>query len=56
MYINGILISQNAYAYKTSSSFASDATVPTRFLAYINAKNGTYLIAVGDRIQFVYTY
>jgi hypothetical protein len=56
MYINGILISQNAYAYKTSSSFASDATVPTPFLAYINAKNGTYLIAVGDRVQFVYTY
>jgi hypothetical protein len=56
MYINGILISQNAYAYKTSSSFATDATVPTPFLAYINAKNGTYLIAVGDRVQFVYTY
>jgi hypothetical protein len=56
MYINGILISQNAYAYKTSSSFASDATVPTPFLAYINAKNGTYLIAVGDRVQFVYSY
>ena len=56
MYINGILISQNAYAYKTSSSFATDATVPTSYLAYINAKNGTYLIAVGDRIQFVYTY
>ncbi len=56
MYINGILISQNAYAYKTSSSFATDATVPTLYLAYINAKNGTYLIAVGDRIQFVYTY
>ena len=56
MYINGILISQNAYAYKTSSSFASDATVPTPYLAYINAKNGTYLIAVGDRVQFVYTY
>jgi hypothetical protein len=56
MYINGILISQNAYAYKTSSSFASDATVPTPFLAYINSKNGTYLIAVGDRVQFVYSY
>ncbi len=56
MYINGILISQNAYAYKTSSSFASDATVPTPYLAYINAKNGTYLIAVGDRVQFVYSY
>jgi hypothetical protein len=56
MYINGILISQNAYAYKTSSSFATDATVPTSYLAYINTKNGTYLIAVGDRIQFVYTY
>ena len=56
MYINGILISQNAYVYKTSSSFATDATVPTPFLAYINAKNGTYLIAVGDRVQFVYTY
>jgi hypothetical protein len=56
MYINGILISQNAYTYKTSSSFATDATVPTPFLAYINAKNGTYLIAVGDRVQFVYTY
>ena len=56
MYINGILISQNAYAYKTSSSFATDATVPTSYLAYINAKNGTYLIAVGDRVQFVYTY
>jgi hypothetical protein len=56
MYINGILISQNAYAYKTSSSFATDATVPTPFLAYINAKNGTYLIAVGDRVQFVYSY
>ena len=56
MYINGILISQNAYAYKTSSSFAADATVPTPFLAYINAKNGTYLIAVGDRVQFVYSY
>jgi len=56
MFINGILISQNAYAYKTSSSFAADATVPTPFLAYINAKNGTYLIAVGDRVQFVYSY
>ncbi|MFZ9160070.1 MAG: hypothetical protein ACO206_05275, partial [Aquirufa sp.] len=56
MYINGILISQNAYAYKTSSSFATDATVPTLYLAYINTKNGTYLIAVGDRIQFVYSY
>jgi hypothetical protein len=56
MYINGILISQNAYAYKTSSSFATDATVPTPYLAYINAKNGTYLIAVGDRVQFVYSY
>ncbi len=56
MYINGILISQNAYAYKTSGSFATDATVPTSYLAYINAKNGTYLIAVGDRVQFVYTY
>jgi hypothetical protein len=56
MYINGILISQNAYTYKTSSSFATDATVPTPFLAYVNAKNGTYLIAVGDRVQFVYTY
>ena len=56
MFINGILISQNAYAYKTSSSFATDATVPTPFLAYINAKNGTYLIAVGDRVQFVYSY
>jgi len=56
MYINGILISQNAYAYKTSSSFATDATAPTPYLAYINAKNGTYLIAVGDRVQFVYSY
>jgi hypothetical protein len=56
MYINGILISQNAYVYKTSSSFAIDATVPTPYLAYINAKNGTYLIAVGDRVQFVYSY
>lgn len=56
MYINGILISQNAYAYKTSSSFATDATVPTPFLAYINTKNGTYSIAVGDRVQFVYSY
>ena len=56
MYINGILISQNAYTYKTSSSFATDAIVPTPFLAYINAKNGTYLIAVGDRVQFVYSY
>lgn len=56
MYINGILISQNAYAYKTSSSFATDATVPTSYLAYINTKNGTYSIAVGDRIQFVYSY
>ncbi len=56
MYINGILISQNAYAYKTSNSFATDAIVPTPFLAYINSKNGTYLIAVGDRVQFVYSY
>jgi len=56
MYINGILISQNAYAYKTSSSFATDATMPTPYLAYINAKNGIYLIAVGDRVQFVYSY
>ena len=56
MYVNGILISQNAYSYKTSSAFTTTATSPTPFLAYITANNGSYVIALGDRIQFVYLY
>lgn len=56
MYVNGILISQNAYSYKTSSTFSTNATLPTPFLAYVTANNGSYTIALGDRIQFVYSY
>ena len=56
MYVNGILISQNAYSYKTSSAFSTNATSPTPFLAYVTANNGSYTIALGDRIQFVYSY
>ena len=56
MYVNGILISQNAYSYKTTSAFSTNATVPTPYLAYVTANNGSYVIAVGDRIQFVYSY
>lgn len=56
MYVNGILISQNAYSYKTSSAFSTNATSPTPFLAYVTANNGSYVIALGDRIQFVYSY
>jgi hypothetical protein len=56
MYVNGILISQNAYSYKTSNTYLTNATVPTPYLAYVTANNGSYVIAVGDRIQFVYTY
>jgi hypothetical protein len=56
MFVNGILISQNAYSYKTSSAFSANATVPTPFLAYVTANNGSYVIALGDRIQFVYSY
>ena len=56
MYVNGILISQNAYSYKTSSAFSTNATLPTPFLAYVTANNGSYVIALGDRIQFVYSY
>jgi hypothetical protein len=56
MYVNGILISQNAYSYKTTNSFSTNATVPTPYLAYVTANNGSYSIALGDRIQFVYTY
>jgi hypothetical protein len=56
MYINGILISQNAYSYQTSSSFNSTTSTPTRFLTYLNTYNGTYAISVGDRVQFVYFY
>lgn len=56
MYVNGILISQNAYVYKTTSAFTTTATSPTPFLAYVTANNGSYVIALGDRIQFVYSY
>jgi hypothetical protein len=56
MYINGILISQNAFVYKTSSAFTTTAIAPTPFLAYVTMNNGSYAIALGDRIQFVYTY
>lgn len=56
MYVNGILISQNAYSYKTSNTFSTNATEPTPFLAYVTNNNGSYAIAVGDRIQFVYSY
>ncbi len=56
MYVNGILISQNAYVYKTTSAFTTTATSPTPFLAYVTANNGSYTIALGDRIQFVYSY
>ncbi|USQ03656.1 hypothetical protein [Aquirufa antheringensis] len=56
MYVNGILISQNAYSYKTTSAFTTTATSPTPFLAYVTANNGSYVIALGDRIQFVYSY
>ena len=56
MYVNGILISQNAYSYKTTSAFSTNATSPTPFLAYVTANNGSYVIALGDRIQFVYSY
>lgn len=56
MYINGILISQNAYVYKTSNTFATNSNVPTPYLAYVNTYNGSYVIAVGDRVQFVYSY
>ncbi len=56
MYVNGILISQNAYVYKTTSAFTTTATAPTPFLAYVTANNGSYVIALGDRIQFVYSY
>lgn len=56
MYVNGILISQNAYSYKTTSAFSTNATVPTPYLAYNTANNGSYVIALGDRIQFVYSY
>jgi hypothetical protein len=56
MYVNGILISQNAYSYKTTSAFSTNATVPTPYLAYVTANNGSYTIALGDRIQFVYSY
>jgi hypothetical protein len=56
MYVNGILISQNAFVYKTSSAFTTSATSPTPFLAYVTANNGSYTIALGDRIQFVYSY
>ena len=56
MYVNGILISQNAYSYKTTGAFSTNATVPTPFLAYVTANNGSYVIALGDRIQFVYSY
>ena len=56
MYVNGILISQNAYSYKTTSAFSTNATVPTPYLAYVTSNNGSYVIAVGDRIQFVYSY
>jgi hypothetical protein len=30
--------------------------VPTPYLAYNTANNGSYVIALGDRIQFVYSY
>ena len=56
MYVNGILISQNAFVYKTTSAFTTTATAPTPFLAYVTANNGSYTIALGDRIQFVYSY
>jgi hypothetical protein len=56
MFVNGILISQNAYSYKTTSAFTTTATAPTPFLAYVTANNGSYVIALGDRIQFVYSY
>lgn len=56
MYVNGILISQNAYSYKTTSAFSTNATAPTPYLAYNTANNGSYVIALGDRIQFVYSY
>ncbi|MFD3408267.1 hypothetical protein SKC37_06335 [Aquirufa sp. HETE-83D] len=56
MYVNGILISQNAFVYKTTSAFTTTATAPTPFLAYVTANNGSYVIALGDRIQFVYSY
>lgn len=56
MYVNGILISQNAYSYKTTNGFTTTATAPTPFLAYVTANNGSYTIALGDRIQFVYSY
>ena len=56
MYVNGILISQNAYSYKTTSAFSTNAIVPTPYLAYNTANNGSYVIALGDRIQFVYSY
>ncbi len=56
MYVNGILISQNAYSYKTTSAFSTNATMPTPYLAYVTANNGSYVIVLGDRIQFVYSY
>ena len=56
MFVNGILISQNAYTYQTTSSFNSTTTTPTRYLSYVNTYNGTYAISAGDRIQFLYYY
>jgi hypothetical protein len=56
MFVNGILISQNAYSYQTTSSFNSTTTTPTRFLTYVSTYNGSYTISAGDRIQFVYYY
>jgi hypothetical protein len=56
MFINGILISQNAYSYQTSGSFNSTTATPTRYLTYVNTYNGSYTISAGDRVQFVYFY
>ena len=56
MYINGILISFNAYSFRTDGTFATTTTTPTKWVVYNKTYNGSYDISANDRVAFLYFY
>ena len=56
MFVNGILISFNAYSYRTDATFATTTTTPTKWVVYNKTFNGSYDISANDRVAFVYFY
>jgi hypothetical protein len=56
MFVNGILISFNAYSFRTDATFATTTTTPTKWVVYNKTFNGSYDISANDRVAFVYFY